>query len=876
MNIWNRLTGRVSTMPTATMELAEAQTEAFEESRDSAQDSQLLQELALTHSALSGISIYNMFQINPDDLVQRKGTCTYMDMYNRDDTVRNAVNFKILARLSTPWEIQAPTKEDEPRGVEMQDFIYHTLEFMRGNLTESLRQILLAIRDGYSITELVLELYDQRHRNWAGKYGLKALKTKTAADFDFDVDKFGNLKTKREHGEDGLIQGYLTGAYNRLPPDKFIIFSYMGNSGNHYGSSDLRPAYRPFKIKDGVLRFWAIALERFGMPTLYAQIKNMVNMGAEEMAEAPGGMSLSSRKRIIKVLKNLQAGTSAFVPSDVSIEKVEEMKGRAAYEAAVEYCDRSMARAILLPSLVTEEGRRSGSLSLGRQHGESFQYILEHLGNLTEEVINEQLIRRLITINYSNPQAFPVFRFAKMTADQVTFNMEVIEKAINTGIIKTDEPWIRERLEFPPNEEENRPADQVAAEPTGAVPSPIPSPEEQAALADRPSGAVLSILEGKTPGDFLLSNVVPYLAGKHLAGDFPRHESVRSYVEIMEFQAGDGEPRGRATARTAVANDLQAKESRPKTEPEGRVDFQAIQENWKDLTNWTTHRLEKLMAEIKTASLMKVQKILEGPGTAAQKAGEIDKFQLPPKSLTEFRRIMQDFYLVDYANGARDVVQEVEKGTKKKIKDLSALEDKGLSAWFQTGDVIPEEAIEELMAKIPTLRRNLPIYNRRAFTVTGVERERILAQIQNTLQTGLAHGTTNKAIMDQLAEIFTPYVQTGEISDGEVLKPYRLEALVRTNLGEAYNSGRKAAFEDPEIRSSVAAYQYSAIIDPRTTDFCESYDQFTRPTTDAIWDTIWPPNHFNCRSIIVPVVQGDQWTRTPATPNVQPQEGFKV
>jgi len=40
-----------------------------------------------------------------------------------------------------------------------------------------------------------------------------------------------------------------------------------------------------------------------------------------------------------------------------------------------------------------------------------------------------------------------------------------------------------------------------------------------------------------------------------------------------------------------------------------------------------------------------------------------------------------------------------------------------------------------------------------------------------------------------------------------------------------------------------------------------------------VWSTFRPPNHFNCRSILVPVTQRDTWTQSDQ-PTVQPQKGF--
>ena len=51
----------------------------------------------------------------------------------------------------------------------------------------------------------------------------------------------------------------------------------------------------------------------------------------------------------------------------------------------------------------------------------------------------------------------------------------------------------------------------------------------------------------------------------------------------------------------------------------------------------------------------------------------------------------------------------------------------------------------------------------------------------------------------------------------------------------------------------IEAYQYQAIIDNRTTLFCESHDGQVIKASDGELTFINPPNHFNCRSLITPI-----------------------
>ena len=75
-----------------------------------------------------------------------------------------------------------------------------------------------------------------------------------------------------------------------------------------------------------------------------------------------------------------------------------------------------------------------------------------------------------------------------------------------------------------------------------------------------------------------------------------------------------------------------------------------------------------------------------------------------------------------------------------------------------------------------------------------------------------------------------------------------IERYSRTKITEVMNRGRLAFFNESGV---VAAYQYSAILDDRTTEICEGLNgKIFKAGTEPI-----PPMHFNCRSLLVPITK---------------------
>lgn len=150
--------------------------------------------------------------------------------------------------------------------------------------------------------------------------------------------------------------------------------------------------------------------------------------------------------------------------------------------------------------------------------------------------------------------------------------------------------------------------------------------------------------------------------------------------------------------------------------------------------------------------------------------------------------------------------------------------------------------------------------------------------VQNAVRQEVINGIRyNKTLKDtiQAIESNTDIVSTLPKTDSAgrtVNIPSRLENIARTNTAVAINEARNNVFSDPDLKGFVVAYQYSAIMDDRVTDICASLDG--RIQKD--WGAYTPPNHFQCRSILIPVTEVDDWDgkedRIPSS--VNPAKGF--
>ena len=779
---------------------------------------------------------------NPDDLVGRKGLIEYERMRRRDPVIRNGLLLLKLARLSVGFTIQSPDgwEEFEPRMPEMVDLINYNIEHMKGEFYDMLRQMYICLDYGYSITEKLYTIFPDGP--FEGKWGIKKLKTKRSRDFRFNEDEFGNLKPM------GLVQK-MSGILDKTPldPAKFLIFTFMMEESNRYGESLLRPCYRSYKSKDLLIRFWNIAAERFGMPTPFITMDQDNNWSDEDDEEGRSADGLSDPELAVLnlAMKNLQAGMGGILPPGAKLDTLKALQGKLAFESAIKTHNQEMLRGLLTPSLMGGEGQQSGNRSLSKTHMETFLFIVKNLGITTQELLDEDYIRQIVDFNFAQAQMYPRFLFDKITDEKEKAFLEVIDRVLKRGVVEPNEPFIRERLGIPPKEDQEQ---EPGKEPE---PEPKPVPEVK---PDKVEQGNLTEIES-----YMLNHIVPYYSRFTPPIAWPRHEGFRGYVMHLE------------RADYQKTDEIVLKRPKRSLSPvEKATDFKGLAQTWNDLFRSTVDKVMPLFEDVYDDVRKKARKVME---TGDIK--ELKRMQLKAKPFGDFRKVMQSFYVSEFVEGARSAVKEVETKTKEKIKPFGTSDKTRLFERALEFVLTPDEAIEWLTTRAPTLKSQLPIYTSQAFTVSGIEKERILAEVQIALQKALSRGASVKQTMQAVDDIFNKYRATGEIIGGELSTPNRLETIVRTNLGLAYNAGRKAAFESPGVAQFLEAYQYSAVLDPRTTDFCVDHDGVTRPINDLIWDVIWPPNHFNCRSIVVSVIKGEEWARTQNLPTTEPASGFK-
>lgn len=418
---------------------------------DAAEDTD---QLSYGRQAFAGMSAEDIPDTNPDSVIAKKGIGVYREMLQRDEQVRASIYFKILARLSTGYEIT----EGDDGDPEKRDFVAYVHEQMSGSPNHLIKMILDALGMGFSAIE---KIWGTPYEDgpFAGKIGFRKYHPLMQEYTELKSNRWGELE------EDGVWQHnpldlYGTdrpnrGNYVAHPTKDFIVYSHNKVADNYHGESDLRAAYRYYVLKDVTYRSWGYYLETFGQPFLWA--------------EDAGGPS-SNRSETLTVLEKMRKFGAAVFPrgTKINMQLPNGDSSRENFSKLIEKCDRGIARACLLPSLLMEHGD-VGSYALGESHTDQFVWILEDLGETIEETLCEQWIRPLIDMNWSKTDVYPRLKFNNFKRDDLQILMEIVEKLSNKGL-PVGKRWAGEKFGIP------EPADdeEVLSQGAALVPSPDP------------------------------------------------------------------------------------------------------------------------------------------------------------------------------------------------------------------------------------------------------------------------------------------------------------------------------------------------------------------------------------------------------------------
>ena len=249
----------------------------------------------------------------------------------RDERCQAALDQRLDAAISRPWEV-------EPGGEDAAD------RAAADDLAEQLKAI-----DFDAVCRQLL------HGVWYGYAGAEAIWSRGERRVVLDdlivraPDRFRWLPA----GEpllrtEGAPQGM------ELPPGKFVFLARPGEHGDlPHGRGLARWCFWPIWLKRHGLQFWAIALEKFGAPTVKGTY--------------PPNASEGQKGDLLDLVNAFATSTGVALPEGQDIEIVESARRAGGdFEQFIGYLDRMVTTTVLGQSSTTDQGPWRGTAEVQR------------------------------------------------------------------------------------------------------------------------------------------------------------------------------------------------------------------------------------------------------------------------------------------------------------------------------------------------------------------------------------------------------------------------------------------------------------------------------------------------------------------------------
>ena len=317
-----------------------------------------------------------------DEVIKRQGWKTYKDMVH-DDQVRTCLSFKKTLIHGRMWELKP--YNDSPEAEKVAKFV--TWNLNKINMNAVFREALTALEFGFSLGELVWT----RDAWEDGQYVcLEKIAHRDPQSLELKMDVHGNVMAAQQKDMAKNLE---------IKAEKFWLYSHNKRFGDPYGSSDLRPAFRPWWAKKYVINFWNVYLERMGAP--------MTTM------KYPRGSSDDLKTNLKTILSNLSSKTEILIPEGVEIELVEATRGgTATYAEALAYHDHSIARAILMASIFGSGGENAKSTGSESQSFLQLRILFKMADAIAQELkesLMKQVVSQLVSLNFDGDEIMPKF-----------------------------------------------------------------------------------------------------------------------------------------------------------------------------------------------------------------------------------------------------------------------------------------------------------------------------------------------------------------------------------------------------------------------------------------------------------------------------------
>ena len=356
----------------------------------------------------------------------------YISLFNRDDVTDTRIDYRtgmsilrdtqvgtgfdILKYIlsSKKWILTNPDEEN----TEIYDMVYDMLTNMNVDMTTIVKQMISAIMWGFNVHE---QLYTVRN-GYIIVSGTVPVHIKTLQNDPFIYDKdTGDLIAIRQTVDNTEIE---------IPIDKCLLYSFGSQYDEKEGHGLLHDFLPIVEDKENVMDWLMTFAERNGSPTLYGKTDDDISRDEmlnafDDIADGTTGMTLGTQEEI-GILESSHNGEVFF--------------------NILQYKDNQIFRRMFIGNLLLGDNSQTGTYAQSQTQLEFgslvFDGILEEIAN----IIQEQMIDRIVTYNFGTEAKSPVFSFDKFSSGDLQKLFTILQPLMANGTLDTENSAVHEAL----------------------------------------------------------------------------------------------------------------------------------------------------------------------------------------------------------------------------------------------------------------------------------------------------------------------------------------------------------------------------------------------------------------------------------------------
>lgn len=376
-----------------------------------------------------------VFEDENPDFNGRRAIEIYEQMRKTDATVAAVLEALKLPIMSAEARIDTADKTDDLQN-EIAEFVRSNLfDTLEGGWREFLRQSLSHLDFGFAYFEKVYEIKDGQVRLKKLAQRLQTAHWKWMMDDQPTVPGVTQLISCVDNRQDPDAP-----SQPQIPMEKLVCFTNRKEGDNYEGISVLRSAYKHFHFKDTLYRIDGTKHER-GAGILVIELpQTATDTDREDAAEMGENFKVNDKSYIVK-----PHGWGVTLLSDGIKDQTSSLM------TSVEHHDRMIMLNVLAQFLGLGSSDK-GSFSLSKDQTSFFAMALTGIVNAICNVINTQLIKQLVDLNYGEQEAYPTLCFSKIGDTNLDVMSNVILRLKQAGVVKVDAQfltWVADTFGLP-------------------------------------------------------------------------------------------------------------------------------------------------------------------------------------------------------------------------------------------------------------------------------------------------------------------------------------------------------------------------------------------------------------------------------------------